>query len=52
MLEVFGQKVIPEFDKDPVVSTDRHRANAKPKFGEYAIEPPPLETIWTKAAGG
>src|ERR1700736_3752795 len=42
MLEVFGQKVIPEFDKDPVVSTDRFRSNAKPKFGEYAVEPPPL----------
>jgi hypothetical protein len=51
MLEVFGQKVIPEFDKDPVVSTDRFRSNAKPRFGEYAVEPPPLETIWTRGEG-
>ena len=48
MLEVFGQQVIPEFDKDPVISTDRFRSNAKPKYREYAVEPPPFETIWTK----
>jgi alkanesulfonate monooxygenase SsuD/methylene tetrahydromethanopterin reductase-like flavin-dependent oxidoreductase (luciferase family) len=48
MIELVGQHVIPEFDKDPVISTDRARAEAKPKFGEYAKEPPLLDTIWTK----
>jgi alkanesulfonate monooxygenase SsuD/methylene tetrahydromethanopterin reductase-like flavin-dependent oxidoreductase (luciferase family) len=47
MIELVGQKVIPEFDRDPVISTDRYRAQAKPKFGPYGKEPPPLETIWT-----
>jgi hypothetical protein len=47
---VFGQQVIPEFDKDPVISTDRFRSTAKPKYQEYSVEPPPLETIWTKGA--
>ena len=32
MLEVFGQKVIPEFDKDPVHSTTRYRETAVPKY--------------------
>jgi len=50
MLELVGQKVIPEFDSDPVISTDRYRAQAEPKFGLYAKEPPPLETIWTSSA--
>jgi hypothetical protein len=52
MLEVVGQGVIPEFDKDPVVSTDRFRSQAKPKYGEWAVEPPPIETIWTRAEAG
>jgi alkanesulfonate monooxygenase SsuD/methylene tetrahydromethanopterin reductase-like flavin-dependent oxidoreductase (luciferase family) len=52
MLEVVGQGVIPEFDKDPVVSTDRFRSQAKPKYGEWTVEPPPLETIWTRVEGG
>jgi alkanesulfonate monooxygenase SsuD/methylene tetrahydromethanopterin reductase-like flavin-dependent oxidoreductase (luciferase family) len=50
LLELFGQKVIPEFDTDPVISTDRYRAEAKAKFGPYAKEPPPLRTIWTDPA--
>ena len=35
MLELFGDKVIPEFDKDPVHSTTRYRENAKPQFPEF-----------------
>jgi alkanesulfonate monooxygenase SsuD/methylene tetrahydromethanopterin reductase-like flavin-dependent oxidoreductase (luciferase family) len=35
MLEVFGDKVIPEFDKDPVHTTTRYRENAKPQFPEF-----------------
>ncbi|MGP0029063.1 MAG: LLM class flavin-dependent oxidoreductase [Acidimicrobiales bacterium] len=49
MLEVFGQGVIPEFDRDPVISTDRFRLNAKPKHEAFAVEPPPLESIWSRA---
>jgi alkanesulfonate monooxygenase SsuD/methylene tetrahydromethanopterin reductase-like flavin-dependent oxidoreductase (luciferase family) len=47
MIELVGKQVIPEFDTDPTISTDRHRARAVPKFGPYAKEPPPLRTIWT-----
>jgi hypothetical protein len=32
MLEIFGDKVIPDHDPDRIHSTDRHRATAKPKF--------------------
>jgi alkanesulfonate monooxygenase SsuD/methylene tetrahydromethanopterin reductase-like flavin-dependent oxidoreductase (luciferase family) len=32
MLEIFGDKVIPDHDPDRMHSTDRHRATAKPKF--------------------
>jgi alkanesulfonate monooxygenase SsuD/methylene tetrahydromethanopterin reductase-like flavin-dependent oxidoreductase (luciferase family) len=35
MLELFGEKVIPEFDKDPVHSTTRYRQQAKPRFAEF-----------------
>ena len=35
-LELFGDKVIPEFDKDRTHSTDYYRAQAKPKFGTFA----------------
>ena len=31
MLELFGDKVIPEFDTDPMHSTTRYRATAKPR---------------------
>ena len=51
MIELIGQKVIPEFDPDPAISTDRYRAGARPKFGPYAKEPPPLHTIWTDPQG-
>ena len=35
MIELFGSKVIPEYDKDPVHSTDRYRAQAKPKYPKF-----------------
>ena len=36
MLELFGTKVIPELDPDPVHSTTRYRQNAKPKHPVFA----------------
>jgi hypothetical protein len=36
MLELFGTKVIPEFDTDPVHSTTRYRETAKRKYPEFA----------------
>ena len=36
MIELFGEKVIPEFDKDPVHSTTRYRESAKPKHPRFA----------------
>jgi hypothetical protein len=35
--------VIPQFDKDPVHSTTRYRATAKPKFPEFAYPVPDIE---------
>ena len=32
MLELFGDVVIPEFDRDPVHSTTRYREAAQPRF--------------------
>lgn len=43
LLEVFGQEVIPEFDKDPVHSTDRMRATAQPKFPMFNNPPPDIK---------
>ena len=37
MLEVFGTKVIPQFDKDPVHSTTRYRATAEPKYPDVQL---------------
>jgi alkanesulfonate monooxygenase SsuD/methylene tetrahydromethanopterin reductase-like flavin-dependent oxidoreductase (luciferase family) len=34
-LELFGDKVIPEFDPDRTHSTDRYRATAQPKFPRF-----------------
>jgi alkanesulfonate monooxygenase SsuD/methylene tetrahydromethanopterin reductase-like flavin-dependent oxidoreductase (luciferase family) len=34
-LELFGDKVIPEFDKDPVHSTTRYRETATPRFSTF-----------------
>jgi hypothetical protein len=42
-LELFGDKVIPEFDKDRTHSTDYYRAQAKPKFGTFAHPLPDVE---------
>jgi alkanesulfonate monooxygenase SsuD/methylene tetrahydromethanopterin reductase-like flavin-dependent oxidoreductase (luciferase family) len=40
MLEVFGTKVIPEFDRDPVHSTTRYRQSAKPKYQPFNFPVP------------
>ena len=40
MLEVFGTKVIPEFDKDEVHSTTRYRATAQRKYPDFAFDVP------------
>ena len=42
-LELFGDKVIPEFDKDRKHSTDYYREQAKPKFGTFAHPLPDIE---------
>ncbi len=42
-LELFGDKVIPEFDKDRTHSTDYYRAQAKPKHGTFAKPLPDIE---------
>jgi hypothetical protein len=34
-LELFGDKVIPQFDPDRTHSTDRYRATAKPKYAKF-----------------
>jgi alkanesulfonate monooxygenase SsuD/methylene tetrahydromethanopterin reductase-like flavin-dependent oxidoreductase (luciferase family) len=44
-LELFGDKVIPEFDKDRTHSTDYYRATAEPKFGTFS-EPLPADVEW------
>ncbi len=36
MLEVFGDQVIPEYDSDPVHSTDKYRATAQPKYDHFS----------------
>jgi alkanesulfonate monooxygenase SsuD/methylene tetrahydromethanopterin reductase-like flavin-dependent oxidoreductase (luciferase family) len=48
MIELVGAKVIPEFDGDPVHSTDHFRATAQPKYPIFGAEPPAIETIWTR----
>ena len=40
MLELFGDKVIPEFDLDRVHSTTRARATAKPKYQKFNFPVP------------
>jgi len=40
MLELFGTKVIPEYDRDSVHSTTRYRAEAVRKYPDFAFEPP------------
>lgn len=36
MIEVFGNEVIPEFDRDPVHSTTRYREQAVRRYPEYS----------------
>jgi hypothetical protein len=36
MIELFGTKVIPNFDTDPVHSTTRYRATAERKYPDFA----------------
>jgi alkanesulfonate monooxygenase SsuD/methylene tetrahydromethanopterin reductase-like flavin-dependent oxidoreductase (luciferase family) len=43
MLELFGTKIIPEFDKDPVHSTTRYRQTAKRKYPEFAHPVPEVD---------
>ena len=39
IIELFGGKVIPEFDKDPVHSTTRYRETAVPKYPVFNTPP-------------
>ena len=43
MLEVFGTKVIPEFDKDETHSTTRYRATAQRKYPEFGFDVPDIQ---------
>jgi alkanesulfonate monooxygenase SsuD/methylene tetrahydromethanopterin reductase-like flavin-dependent oxidoreductase (luciferase family) len=45
VLELFGDKVIPEFDKDRKHSTDYYRETAVPKFGKFS-KPLPEGVNW------
>jgi alkanesulfonate monooxygenase SsuD/methylene tetrahydromethanopterin reductase-like flavin-dependent oxidoreductase (luciferase family) len=45
VIELFGDKVIPQHDLDPVHSTDRYRALARPKFPEFAHPVPAIPEI-------
>jgi hypothetical protein len=42
MLELFGTKVIPHFDTDPVHSTTHYRQTAKRKYPDFAGTVPDL----------
>ncbi len=43
MIELFGDKVIPEHDPDRVHSTDQYRATAKPKYPRFNQPLPDIE---------
>jgi hypothetical protein len=43
LLEVFGDKVIPQFDQDRTHSTDRSRATAVPKYSRVNEPLPDVE---------
>jgi len=45
VLELFGDKVIPEFDKDRKHSTDYYRETAVPKYGRFS-KPFPEGVNW------
>jgi len=49
LIETFGRHVFPEFDKDPVVSTDRYRALAQPKFPAFSRPPLEIPTLHSPA---
>jgi len=42
MLEVFGSKVIPQFDTDPLHSTTRFRQAAQPKYQPFNFPIPDI----------
>ena len=44
MIEIFGSKVIPEFDTDPMHRSTRARLNAKRKYPDFQHAPPTVET--------
>ena len=48
LIETFGTYVIPEFDSDPVVSTDRYRATAQPKFPTFNRVPHTVPALYDK----
>ncbi len=48
-LELFGDQVIPEWDKDPEHRTTAMRRSAVPKYGPFEHEPPHIETVFTQA---
>ncbi len=43
MIELFGDQVIPEHDRDRVHSTDRYRATAVPKYGPLGAPLPDVD---------
>jgi alkanesulfonate monooxygenase SsuD/methylene tetrahydromethanopterin reductase-like flavin-dependent oxidoreductase (luciferase family) len=44
LLELFGEQVIPEHDRDRVHSTDHYRATAKPKYATFNHPLP--DVVW------
>jgi hypothetical protein len=45
MLEVFGSKVIPQFDPDPIHSTTRYRQTAKRKYADFNFPVPDITVV-------
>ena len=43
LLELFGEKVIPEYDKDPVHSTTRYRESAQRRYPDFASPVPDIK---------
>ena len=43
LIELFGDKVIPEHDGDRVHSTDRYRATATPRYERFSKPLPDVE---------
>ena len=42
MLEVFGSKIIPQFDPDPIHSTTRYRQTAQRKYKDFNFPVPDI----------